>query len=173
MKTRLWIALVAVSFFGACTWVDGACWLRSDEGGGTGQGGGSVIPGGGSYGDEPGPKPEDANPPPPPECLQVPQGACYQQCLKSYEDAAAECGKIADDSQRTACQTAAYKVYFACRESCQKQENDCLEHCKDLCYQIMDKCKEDCKDDPIPRECRGRCTTAYGECSKECDKKCK
>lgn len=127
MQSRLWIAVCGVSLAGACTRVDGECWLRSEDGAGDGVGGGPLVPGGGGFGDVP-PTPQDANdPPPPPECLQAPQGACYQKCLKVYETNFAKCGTIEDAVQRQFCQMAAYTAYRTCANGCRQKETSCTD----------------------------------------------
>ncbi len=171
MKDRLWIAVLVVSFCGACTWVDGECWLRSEDGAGSGQGGGSIIPGGGGFGDEPSPTPQDANgPPPPPECLHVPDGACFQNCLKVYADNSAECDKVESESQRNVCLAAAYTAYRTCWGGCQQKKNDCLDHCKDLCVEIWEGCDEKCAG---KRVCKEQCIRELIACNEKCEEKCK
>lgn len=147
MDTRPWILAIALIGCDACTWVDGACWLRSDDGAGTGTGGAVITSGGTGNGDAPSSEPQAAgDPPPPPECLQVPQGPCYQKCLADYESAAAACGKIANDAERSACQDAAYAAYNACRGRCKQQEDD---H-KDKCVEMYDTCMD--KGDPCTKQ---------------------
>ena len=168
MKSRLWIAALALSFCGACTWVDGECWLRSEDGAGSGAGGGPIIPGGGGFGDDPAPTPQDANPPPPPECLQVPQGACFEKCLKVYQDNSDECAGIADESQRNVCQMAAYTAYKTCRDGCAMAESQWRKWCEEQ----TEKCEENCRSLPDAGErkkCWSDCNQKHGDCTKKCE----
>ena len=75
MKTRTWLPIVLVSLLSACTYTDGQCWLRSDDSGGTGAGGGVIVPpyGGGDYGEVP-PTPQDAADSIPPDCAEKMSG---------------------------------------------------------------------------------------------------
>lgn len=172
MDRRAWIAALSLSFLGACNWVDGACWLKSEDGAGSGVGGGPIAPVGGGFGDAPDSTPQAAgDPPPPPECLQVPQGACNQKCLSDYETAAAKCGEIESESQRTICQSSAYTAYKTCRSTCQQQQNDCLDHCKDLCVDIWEGCYDKCgKSDNV---CKEKCMRQLIACNEKCEEKCK
>ncbi len=72
MKTRTWLPIVLVSLLSACTYTDGQCWLRSDDNGGTGAGGGVIVPpyGGGDYGEVP-PRPQGAGDSTSPDCVGI------------------------------------------------------------------------------------------------------
>lgn len=72
MKTRTWIPFALVLLLSACTYTDGQCWLRSDDNGGTGAGGGVIVPpyGGGDNGNVP-PTPQGAGDSTPPDCVGV------------------------------------------------------------------------------------------------------
>ena len=176
MDRRAWIAGLSLSFLGACNWVDGACWLKKDDNAGSGAGGSPIVPSGGSFGDAPGPKPQGAgdpqpgDPPPPPECLQVPQGKCYEKCLSDYTDTSEKCGKIESESQRLVCQESAYQAYKVCRAACLKAENDCLDHCKDLCVDIWEGCYDKCKGN---NTCGEKCMRELIACNEKCEEKCK
>lgn len=164
MDRRAWIAVLSLSSLGGCNWVDGACWLKSDESSGSGAGGAPIVSNGGAFGDAPDPKPQSANdPPPPPECLQVPQGPCYEKCLSDYTDTSAKCGKIEIESQRLVCQESAYQAYKVCRDACEKAEDGCKK-CKLQCDQEHDACHAKCKTS----SCHAACNEAYGKCLKEC-----
>lgn len=171
MKSRFWMAVPLVFGASACNYTDGQCWPRSQDGPGSGAGGGVVVPGGGGYGDVP-PAPQDATEPPPADCLQVPQGPCYEKCLSVYQDNSDKCAGIEDAAQRDICQMAAYTAYKTCRDGCQRQENDCKERCKKQCDKIHDRCHADCKKNDPTSACHDRCNQEYAACLRECDKDC-
>lgn len=71
MRKLLWITTIALSLSAACSYTEGECWLRSEDSGQDGSGGGPLLPGGpGGYGDVP-PEPQDVNDSAPPECNSV------------------------------------------------------------------------------------------------------
>lgn len=72
MKTRGWIAASLILCSGGCTVIDGECWPRSEDGQGSGAGGGPIVPGQGGFGDVE-PEPQDANGSPPADCASVGQ----------------------------------------------------------------------------------------------------
>lgn len=76
MMKRAWMAVAAVLLiFGwsACTTSDGECWLKNEDGAGSGVGGGPIIPSQGGYGDV-APEPQGAgDSPSPADCASVGQ----------------------------------------------------------------------------------------------------
>ena len=102
-------------------------------------------------------------------CVITPTG-CDAKCLSAYEDAAAACGMIADETQRKACQDAAHSVYTNCEASCQ-QSSDCLEQYKDDCDKVWEKCRDDCPQGN--KNCLAECTNTLASCYKKCKEKCK
>lgn len=171
MDRRAWIAGLSLSLLGACNWVDGACWLKSEDNAGSGAGGAPIAPVGGGFGDAPDPTAQAAgDPPPPPECLQVPQGACFQKCLSDYEAAAGECGKIANDSQRSLCQQSAYTAYKTCRSACEQQQKQDKERCKQACDTINDVCHEKCNNKNPTPACHQKCNQDHADCLYDCEK---
>jgi hypothetical protein len=75
MMTRVWIALLLAVLLvfeaSACTAIDGECWSRSENGTGSGAGGGPIVPNQGGYGDV-APEPQGAgDSPSPPDCASV------------------------------------------------------------------------------------------------------
>lgn len=170
MKCRASTVVLLVMWLAACNYTDGECWPRSEDGMGSGVGGGAIVPGQGGYGDLP-PEPQDASEPPPPDCLASAQAECYEKCLAKYESAAAECNKIEDDSQRAICRSAADVAHATCRAGCQRNENDCLEVCKEGCDRDWERCRDDC-----PRgdgNCLAECTEELARCYKKCKERCK
>lgn len=97
----------------------------------------------------------------PDPCI-VPQSPCNEKCLADYANLAAECGKIADATQRRTCQDSAYARYKNCGESCPPQQLD--EKCRQACDRIYDDCMSKCKDGPW----RDACFRDYSACLKKC-----
>ncbi len=63
MKRLLWTAVFAAALLTACNEDQGQCWTRSEDDGQAGAGGAPIVPGGGGYGDTPGPKPQGTTDP--------------------------------------------------------------------------------------------------------------
>lgn len=167
MDRRAWIAGFFLSFLGACNWVDGACWLKSDDDKGSGAGGGPIAPSGGRFGDAPDPAPQAAgDPPPPPECVHAPSDACNQNCLTNYANNADKCDDIGDEAQRKACQASAYTAYMACRDRCTMIQSQWRKACEEQ----AEKCEADCRKKPKEERgaCWSKCNNEYGECTKRC-----
>lgn len=171
MDRRSWIAGLFCSLLGACTWVDGECWLKSDDDKGSGAGGGPIVPGGGGFGDAPDPTPQAAgDPPPPPECVHAPSDACNQKCLTTYANNADKCDDIADEAQRKTCQVSAYTAYMACRNACDQQRKQDKERCKQACDTINGVCHDKCNNkDPTPK-CHEKCNQEHADCLYDCEK---
>lgn len=169
MRSLPWIAVIAISSFTACNYTEGECYPRGQGGGNAGVGGSVVVPNGaGGFGDVP-PESQDATDPPPPDCNIVPQSPCNEKCLADYVEAAAECGKLENETQRRACQDVAFLGYKSCRENCRQKENkecddkyqDCINHGPSSCRKeeagksLCNRCWERCNagDSPSAR-CR-------------------
>lgn len=68
MKLHVIIPVILSSLLGACTYTDGQCWLRSEDPGGPGVGGGVVGPPVGGFGDDVSATPQDTSGGVPPDC---------------------------------------------------------------------------------------------------------
>ncbi|MFO0589884.1 MAG: hypothetical protein U0441_20250 [Polyangiaceae bacterium] len=68
MKRHAIIPVILSSILGACTHTDGQCWLRSEDSGGSGVGGGVVGPPVGGFGDDIAPTPQNTAGGVPPDC---------------------------------------------------------------------------------------------------------
>lgn len=142
-RSLLWVAAIAISGFTACNYTEGECHPRGQGGGSAGVGGGVIVPAGaGGFGEVP-PKPQDATDPPPPDCNIATQSPCNEKCLADYEAAAAECGKIENDSLRTTCQDGALASYEICRDNCQQVAN---QECDDKYQDCVDNGPSSCLD---------------------------
>jgi hypothetical protein len=126
MRKLLCGVIVAVFALAACNMTVGECWIEGQDGQGSGAGGGVIVPSQGGYGDVP-PEPQGAGEPQPPDCNIVADTPCNEKCLKDYENAAAVCGKLANNSDRLTCQSAAQVAYTTCRNNCQQQEKTCTD----------------------------------------------
>jgi hypothetical protein len=115
----------------------------------------------GDFGSPPQSGPLDYTDPPNP-CIE-PATPCLGKCLADYEFTAAECGRIANETQRKTCQDGAYEAYRSCANSCHQADN---EKCKQACDKVYNKCMDKCKDS----NCRKECLNDYVPCLKECDK---
>ncbi len=93
MKIRTWIPITLTLLLGACTYTDGQCWLRSDENGGPGAGGGVIVPphGGGDNG-EVTPAPQGAGDSTPPDCVGI---GTYSSSLFKFVTTVADDGEDA------------------------------------------------------------------------------
>ncbi|MEZ4298441.1 MAG: hypothetical protein R3B70_26050 [Polyangiaceae bacterium] len=147
----------------------GECWYETEGGQGAGVGGGPIGPGAGGFGEAP-PEPQSADEPLPPDCLIVPQGACFEKCLSDYEDAAAVCGKMEDETKRRACQDAAYATYKSCRGTCQNVYNACKDKCDEKATEAHKLC-EAMKDGPGKAKCRQVAEEQRANCYRDCEKK--
>jgi hypothetical protein len=105
---------------------------------------------------------------PPPECFIAPQGPCNEKCYSDYVDASVACGKIADASQRRACQDGAYTTYKHCRESC-SQADPWRKQCEDEAEACESECAKLPPDDKKGRQkCWEGCNNDYAKCVKKC-----
>lgn len=153
---------LAAALLGACNYTEGECWLRSEQDGQPGAGGGPIVPGAGGYGSTP-PEPQSEDDPPIPDCNITGDSPCNEKCLSKYEADAVGCTKIQDDAQRGACNGSAYAKYKSCRDNCAEQEGDCKK-CKLDCDAEHDKCHAKCKTE----SCHAKCNDVYAKCIKEC-----
>lgn len=167
---RSWKCLVAiaVSCLPACAQMEGQCWI-DDRGnpGGPGAGGGPIVPGGGGYGDEPAPAPQNGSD----GRLYFncnAHGPCENKCLDDFVAAADACAKIQDEGQRKACQYAVYVQYMTCWQTC-KQLEDWRKKCDDEAEACEAECRKLPEDDKSGRrKCWQRCNNAYADCAKKC-----
>lgn len=150
---RSWKCLVAiaVSCLAACAQMEGQCWI-DDRGnpGGPGAGGGPIVAGGGSYGDDqpPAPTPQDGSDGRLYFDCNV-DGPCDNKCLDVFVAAADECSKIQDEDQRKTCQHAAYVQYMTCRQACKDAD-------KKACVAMFDACQD--KGYPCTRKIQPKMT---------------
>jgi len=182
----VWVVLVCVGALG-CQQIDGACWSVSEDGQGSGAGGGPIVPSTGGYGDAPTPKPLGEPNYPTDPCMQ------QAECTVTWKVGSSSCG-AAGDPGCTNLHRGHYATLEDAKKDCEKiyginpptgsgalscdgckwvtsGADDCLEHCKDLCYEIWVNCRKDCpKGDG---NCLSECTNKLAECNKECEKKCK
>lgn len=171
MRRCLFVVLIGLA---ACNFDTGECYLRGD--GTDGTDGVIITPTGvGGYGSVP-PEPQSMDEPPPPVCNIASQTPCEENCNSAYESDAIRCGRMENESQRTACNDSAHARYTSCREDCERAG-----------HSSCDEKYQDCVNNGPWRSCarpgsgdagETRCRTCYRRCvsgdppSAEC-RKCK
>jgi hypothetical protein len=167
-------ALTLVVLLVACTTVSpDQCWPNTSGGfGGSGALpiGAGVGVGSGDFRSPPR-GPLDYTDPPNP-CIE-PETPCRGKCLTSYEDTAAECGRIANEAQRRTCQDGAYATYRSCTLACE-QSDATSKKCTDKFVNCQNSgptfCMKVSGGQSICRQCRDRCNA--GDSPSPTCKKC-
>lgn len=178
----VWVVLVCGLALG-CQKIDGACWSVSEDGQGTGAGGGPIVPSTGGYGaapPEPTPEPQDATNSADPcsassiECLVTWKNTCdtqgtncvptttwYRCPCATFEEAKTSCEKAVEvGTLAVSCGPcrAVMTTSSACRKACEDKADACEAECRKLP-----------KDDKNGRsKCWAACNNEYAECVKKC-----
>jgi hypothetical protein len=107
----------------------------------------------------------------PPDCNVVPPDECHQKCLTDYENTAAKCGQIQEESARKSCNTVAYYTYKSCKDACQKLLDSCDEKYQDCINYAPKSCLKESGGKSQCARCQERCNA--GDSPSAACKKCK
>ena len=124
MKTQVWAAVfVGLAFLG-CQEIDGECWPVTEDGQGTGAGGGPLLPGSGGYGVSPEPQASGDSLPPGCDSHVFDLEACKRKCDRKAAAAHKKCGKMPPGPERAKCRQVAEEQRGYCYGDCERKKGD-------------------------------------------------